>query len=62
MKEYRKNIAQRIFRCRKIVTNTRVLVMNVNEFRDKHAEKKQMISFCKNNKIDAVILSETNGK
>ena len=42
---------------------TRIISMNENGFRNKHAEKiDQMIEFCKNNKIDAAMLSKTNGK
>ena len=37
--------------------------MTTNGFREKYAEKiEQMIEFCKNNKIDVVILSEINRK
>ena len=37
--------------------------MNVNGFRYKHEEKiDQMSEIFKNNQIDAVMLSETNGK
>ena len=40
-----------------------MMVINTNGFRDKYAEKiDQMIEFCKNNKIDVAMLSETSGK
>ena len=52
-----------MLRQKKIETNTRIMVMNVNGFRDEYAEKiDQMIEFFKNNKIDSAILSKTNGK
>ena len=47
----------------KRVTNARMMLMNANGFRIQHEEKiAQMTEFCKNNQIDAVTLSETNGK
>ena len=42
-------------------TNTRILVINANSFSCTHEEKiDKMIDFCKNNKIDIVMISETN--
>ena len=46
-----------------ILTNTRMIATNSNDFRCKHEEKiDQMTEFCKNHQIDVVMLSETNGK
>ena len=47
----------------KRVINTRMLVTNEKGFRRRHEEKiDQMTEFGKNNQIDVVMLSKTNGK
>ena len=44
-------------------TSTRIMSINANSFSYKNEEKiDQMIDFCKNNKIDIVMISETNCK
>ena len=44
-------------------TNIRIMSTNANSFSCENEEKiDQMIDFCKNNKIDVVIISETNCK
>ena len=47
----------------KSLTKKRMTAMNANRFRCQHEEKiNGMIEFYNNNKIDAVMLSKTNGK
>ena len=60
--EHREIVHRGYLDAEKIVTNTRMLIMNSNGFRYKHEEKiDQMIEFCTNNQTDVVMLSEKMG-